>query len=135
MEEGVGEDEVAVRRGGWTGRVVIGGIVGIEERKGGIETEVTGGGALAVVRLRGDEGMIVAGTVTEEIGGIGGISEGVAAAVIIGTGLQVMEIADMVPVEETNDGGRFERCVCLAVVVVVVGCGQGGKQRNQDFDG
>jgi len=110
---------------------VIGVIVGIEEIGGGIETEVTGGGALAVDRLRVDEGMIVAGTVTEEIGGIEGISGGEAVAVIIDTGLQVMVIADMGPVEEINEGGSFERCVCL--VVVVVGCGRGGKQMKQDF--
>lgn len=100
----MGGEEVGVRRGGWRERgVVIGGIGGIGEI--GTEetgTEGTGAGVLAVVRRRGDGGMIVTGT--EE----GITSDGVVAAVIIGTGLRVVGIAaGMVPVEETSGGGRF----------------------------
>jgi hypothetical protein len=50
--------------------------------------------------------MIVTGT-EEGIGGIGGISDGVVAAVIIGMGLRVVGIAGMVPVGEISDGGRL----------------------------
>ena len=40
------------------------------------------------------------------IGGIGGISDGVVAAVIIGMGLRVGGMAGMVLVGAINDGGR-----------------------------
>jgi len=120
---------------------VIVGIGGIEEIGGEIGTEAIGGEFLAVVRRRGDGGMIgEGGTGTEGgIGGTGGISDCVVAVVIIGMGLRVGGMAGMVQVGGTSAGGKVGEgkgpvVVCGSGVVgeekgLVGWVGRGGESR------